>query len=373
MTLLPPDTAALFHVPGPGPYMAAHAAGCQPRIARERLEQAMTGPWAAQGNAAWDDWLAAVDHFRGALAGLTGCVAADICPQAGVTAGFVRWVGALPLPVGDRRDIVMAPSSFPSLGFAAGGLEQLGYRLRFLPDDGDVRDIATWRDAISEQTAVVLAMHVTSNSGALAPVAEIVAAAHRCGARACIDIAQSVGVVPMHVPDWGADAVIGSSLKWLCGGPGAGFIILRGDSVAALDPIDRGWWSHEAPFEMDIRNFRHAPDALRLWGGTPGIAPFALAAAGIDTIAAIGVVAIRAHNRALQALACDALSDQPWRWPAGDTGGTLCIDVGGDRPRIMAALTRIGAQADFRGDTLRLSFAAWNGADDVAAVKAALA
>ncbi|MEQ1689048.1 MAG: aminotransferase class V-fold PLP-dependent enzyme, partial [Sphingopyxis sp.] len=339
MTLLPPDIARRFHVPGPGPYLAAHAAGCLPVIARERLEAALLGPWEAEANDAWDAWLTAIDVFRASVAALLDVEAAMVCPQPNVSAGFARWLAALPPPTGERRDVVMSADSFPSLGFVAGGMERLGYRLRFLPDNADVRDTEMWRAAVDERTAVTLVMHVTSNSGALAPVADIVAHARAIGARACIDIAQSVGVVPTPADAWNAHAVVGSCLKWLCGGPGAGFIALDPDDIVNLTPMDPGWWSHEAPFEMNIRNFRPAPDALRLWGGTPDIAPFVLANAGIETIGGIGgigVDAIRAHGQALQRQTRESLSPlrPEWIWPTGEIGGTMCIDVGDERGAI---------------------------------------
>jgi|CXWL01.1.fsa_nt_gi kynureninase len=374
MTLLPAEVARRFHVPGPGPYLAAHAAGCLPVITRERLEAALLSPWAAGANDAWGAWLDAIGVFRAGVAALLGVEAAMVCPQPNVSAGFARWLAALPPPTGERRDVVMSADSFPSLGFVAGGMERLGYRLRFLPDNADVRDADMWRSAMDERTAVVLVMHVTSNSGAVAPVADIVARARAIGARACIDIAQSVGVVPTPADAWNAHAVVGSCLKWLCGGPGAGFIALDPADIANLAPMDPGWWSHEAPFEMNIRDFRPAPDALRLWGGTPDIAPFVLASAGIETISGIGVTAIRAHGQALQVLAREKLAPlRPhWRWPVGEVGGTLCIDVGDEHDAIAAAFAAHGIRADFRGSIMRLSFAAWNGPGCVERVARAL-
>lgn len=335
----------------------------------------MLEPWQAGANDAWGAWLDAIGVFRAGVAALLRVDAAMTCPQPNVSAGFARWLGALPPPKGERRDVVMSADSFPSLGFVAGGMERLGYRLRFLPDNTDVRDADRWRSAMDDRTAVVLVMHVTSNSGAVAPVAEIVQAARDVGARACIDIAQSVGVVPTPADAWNAHAVVGSSLKWLCGGPGAGFIALDPADIANLAPMDPGWWSHEAPFEMNIRDFRPAPDALRLWGGTPDIAPFVLASAGIETISDIGVTAIRAHGQALQAMARATLAPlrPQWRWPVGEIGGTLCIDVGDEAPALTATFAAHGIRADFRGRIMRLSFAAWNGPDCVERVAAALA
>ena len=374
MTALDPSVRQQFHIPGPGPYLLAHAAGCLPRVTPERLEADLFAPWQAGGNDAWGQWLGAIDRFRAALGGVLGTSPALICPQPNVSAGFARWLGALPAPAPDRRDIVMSSNSFPSLGFVAGGMERLGYRLRLLPDDMDVRHPDQWRAAINQQTAVVLASHVYSTSGAIAPVTQIVAAARAVGARACIDVAQSVGIMPTPLDQWCAHAVVGSCLKWLCGGTGAGFIALDGEDLDSLDPHDRGWWSHADPFEMDIRSFRAAPDALRMWGGTPDIAPFIIATAGIETVSGIGIAAIRAHGQMLQLLARETLAPlrPDWHWPQGEVGGTLCIGVGNDAASLPAIMADHGIHVDFRRDVMRMSFAAWNGPECVEKVAAVL-
>lgn len=369
-TILPPEASAgRFHVPGPGPYLLSHSAGALPVAARGRLEAAYLGPWESGGGDAWGDWLAAIDGFRGSLSALLDTAPAQICPQPHVTAGFANWLGAI-APSGGRNEIVLAPGSFPSLGYAAQALERDGWAVRYLPADADVTDTAAWAAMLGPRTGVVLVTHVFSNTGACAPVADIVGAAHGHGARVIVDVAQSVGVVPIDLAGWGADAVTGSCLKWLCGGAGAGWLWINAEGLDALDPRAVGWFSHADPFEMDIHRFRPAPDARRFWGGTPDIAPFVLAQAGIDEIARIGVPAIRAHNLALQGelRARLAAVTPQWSWPQGPAGGTLCLDTGADRDRVAAALAGAGVRADFRKTTLRLSFHAYNTLADVAAV-----
>lgn len=371
--LLDPAVAERFHLPPAGPYLRSHSAGCQPRAAAAALDRAMLTPWREAGDA-WDAWLGAVDQWRAALAALLAVEAMDLCPAAGVGAALSRFLSALDAAT-PRRTILLAPSAFPTIGFVAGGLAARGWRVRYLPDSADVRRADSWASALDDDVALVIAMHVSSNSGARADMAGIAAAARAAGARCIADCAQSAGVVPVAPAAWGVDAAIGSCLKWLCGGPGAGWLWVAPHDRAVLEPAERGWWSHADPFEMDIHGFRYAPDARRWWGGTPDVAPFALAAAGIAEIAAIGVDAIAGHNHALQAALRDALEPLTphWRWPSGDIGGTLCIDVGADQPRLAAALSAHGVHADFRGTMLRLSFHAYNGLDDVAATAASWA
>ena len=371
--LLPEAVAHRFHLPPGAVYLKSHSVGCQPRAAEAALREGMLGPWRETGEA-WPQWLEAIDDWRAALAGLIGVEARDLCPATNVSAALSRYLSALGQAT-DRRTILLAPSAFPTIGYVASGLAAAGWQARYLPDDADVRDAATWAAALDVDVALVIAMHVSSNSGALTDIAAIAAAATAAGARCIADCAQSVGVVPVTPALWGVDAVLGTSVKWLCGGPGAAWLWVAPHDRTALLPVERGWWSHDNPFEMDIRDFRYAPDARRWWGGTPDVAPFVLSMAGIGEIAAVGIDAVRAHNRTLQAMLREALEARTpqWRWPTGDIGGTLCIDTGADQPRVAALLDRHGLRADFRGTVLRLSFHAYNGAADVETAVAALA
>lgn len=361
-----------FHLPPGAAYLKSHSVGCQPRVAAEALQARLLDPWRETGEA-WPDWLAAIDAWRAALAALIGVEARDLCPATNISAGLSRYISALGTASG-RRTILLAPSAFPTIGYVASGLAAAGWRTRYLPEDADVRDPACWAAALDGDVALVVAMHVSSNSGARADIAAIAAAARAAGGRCIADCAQSVGVVPVTPAAWGVDAVLGTSVKWLCGGPGAAWLWVAPHDRTALAPMERGWWSHADPFEMDIDAFRYAPDARRWWGGTPDVAPFILSAAGIAEIAAIGIDRIAAHNRALQNMLRDLLEEKTpeWRWPTGDIGGTLCIDTGADQPRVASTLAEHAISADFRGAVLRLSFHAYNGVADVERVAAAL-
>lgn len=360
---------ALFKIPDGGAYLLAHSVGALPRKALTRLESAVLTPWAEKGSDGWGDWLDAIDGFRGALAGLLGGEAADYCPQPNLSAGLFRLLSALPVAAG-RPVLVASDQSFPSIGFAMAGLERLGFQLKLVA--GDPTDLKTWASAIAPDTAAVVVMHVHSNSGAVAPVGEIAALAKAVGAVVIADVAQSAGVLPIDLPGWGVDAAVGSCVKWLCGGPGAGWLWASPAVCARAEPIEIGWFSHENPFEFDIRDFRYAPDARRFWGGTPSIAPYALSTGAIETIAGIGVEAVLANNRALTDRIVARVGDRWFNPDRAGFGGTLAIEAG---PELEAALKAIDARFDRRGPVLRLSFHAYNSldeADEVAGVLASI-
>ena len=43
----------------------------------------------------------------------------------------------------------------------------------------------------------------------------------------------------------------GGSVKWLCGGPGAGWLYVRHDLVETLEPTLVGWQGHARPFAFE--------------------------------------------------------------------------------------------------------------------------
>lgn len=354
-----------FLVPGGGPYLLTHSVGCLPRVARAALDANFLRPWAERGGNAWPDWLAQVDDFRAALAQLLGGTPAEYCPQSNLSSGLAKLLLALPSSPANTRTLLAAEDSFPSLGFVLQKAERLGFETRLIPRARLPDDLATWSDALTPAVRVALVTHVHSNTGRVAPVAEITKLCRERGILCIVDVAQSAGILPLDLPDMGADAVLGSCIKWLCGGPGAGFLWIRPGLIDRLEPLDVGWFSHADPFEMDIHSFRYAPDARRFWGGTPSVAPFVVATASLRHLHMLGIEKIHAHNRRLVDMFRQALSPA-WRarLPAWPMGGTMCIALGQDFEAVTRALQSVGAQFDSRGDVIRLSFHACNTDDD---------
>jgi selenocysteine lyase/cysteine desulfurase len=56
-----------------------------------------------------------------------------------------------------------------------------------------------------------------------------------------LDTYQSAGTVPFSVKELNTDFATGGSVKWLCGGPGAGYLYVRPDLFDKLQPKTTGW------------------------------------------------------------------------------------------------------------------------------------
>ena len=350
----------LFNLPK-GLYLLSHSVGCLPKTAEQSLQQRYLDKWRELGGDAWPLWLGIIDDFCAELGTLLNADGADICPQSNVSSGLTKYLQALPLDP-QKNVILMHASAFPSLGFVAKALEQVGYRFELIEAQHSPRDLNRWAECINPHTAAVLITHVHSNTGLLSPVKELVALAHQHGAKAIVDVAQSIGVVPIDVQAWQADCVLGSCVKWLCGGPGAGFMWLAPEQISQLKPLDVGWFSHANPFEFDIQHFAYADSAKRFWGGTPSIAPYATALGSLQQINQLGVHNIARHNRELRNKVYHAAEPLLLsQHTLDEEGGTLCLDF---QPAALDAfvedLTMLGAHFDRRGTVLRLSLHIYN-------------
>jgi len=271
-----------FHVPDN--YFLSHSVGCLPKSSPGALQDRFLGPWMSGEN--WTKWMGELEMFREGLAHLLGVNAAMICPQTNISSGLTKILYSLPKR--DERDlIVLSKMDFPTIGFVAAQAERAGYSLQFI--EGDPSKFQPWDEALSERVAFVLATHALSNTSHILPIAEICARARAVGAISIVDIAQSMGAVPVDIPNWNPDFVIGTGVKFLCAGPGACFLYASQNILPECQPIDVGWFSHENPFEMEIEHFRYATDAMRFFGGTPSPAAYVCANSALKLWEEIGL------------------------------------------------------------------------------------
>jgi kynureninase len=172
---------------------------------------------------------------------------------------------------------------------------------------------------------------VLFRSACLQDVRPVVEQAHRVGAHVVLDVYQAVGTVPMNLTELGVDFAVGGSVKYLCGGPGAGYLYVRPDLINRLHPSVVGWAGHVAPFGFETGAIRYADGIERFQSGTPNVPALASARAGYEIVAEIGVPAIREKSLRLTRRLMDAARDRGWRLNTPDRdaerGGSVVIDV----------------------------------------------
>ena len=279
-------------------YLVSHSMGAPPLASRDSLERYWNA-WATDGPEAWEAWLPELGEIAGGIAALLGAAPNTVSLVPNVSLGQAAIASALTFGP-DRDGVVMEALQFPTVTYVWSAWQKYGARIVTVPSD-DGRTMSTDRicSTIDERTAVVALSHAAYVSGSLLEIDAIQARCHEVGAIFVLDTYQTTGIVPLDVSAQGIDVVVGGSHKWLCGGPGCGFLYVRPGLRDRLAPALTGWMAHAEPFAFAPAPITLARDTHRYNTGTPTMLGYLVARAGHDAIAEIGVPAIRAHNARL--------------------------------------------------------------------------
>jgi kynureninase len=313
-------------------WLVSHSMGAPPLAARNALVR-YHAQWADGGpEGAWPGWLDEARAVADGIGAIIGAPAGSVSLAPNVSVLQSALASSLHFRDTDRNEIVYEALQFPSLAYVWTAWERAGAQtVRVATDDG--RTIPTDRicSAITERTAVVVLSHAYYQSGVLIDVPPIVTRAQEVGALVVLDAYQTTGTYPYDVTALDLDIVVGGSHKWLCGGPGCGWIYVRPSLAQRFEPAVTGWFAHRDPFAFEPPPIDYATDQLRWATGTPTIPGYLVAKAGHDIIREIGVEAIRAHNVRLTTRLTEAALERGWRvntpHDARERTGWVGIDV----------------------------------------------
>ena len=274
-------------------HFISHSLGAMPRGVEAALAR-YAATWRERGIRAWEeDWFTLPTRVGDVLAGILGAAPGTVAMLENVTNAQAIALSSVDFAP-PRNRLVCTAEDFPSVLYLYEGLARRGVEVVRVPArDGhriDERDVVA---AIDERTAVVAISHVLFRTAQILDLAPIARRAREAGALTLFDVYQAVGTVPLDVGALGADMATGGSVKWLCGGPGAGYLYVAPGTRERLRPRFTGWMAHEQPFDFDSGPMRWHDGPRRFWTGTPGIASYSAALPGYEIVARIGVPAIR--------------------------------------------------------------------------------
>ncbi len=343
-------------------YFLYHSIGLYPGKAEDMSAamSAFASYWGASDDAQWPSVLAARAEFLDLWRRLIDAPEGTLTTAENVTVALFSVLGGLPPERLKGKKVLIAADCFPSLHFMLAGMqERLGFTLETVPlRQGDhwVRDedmFAAW----DQHVGLALLTFVTSTSSHRCDLERLIAHGHKMGSLVGVDLTQGIGIIPFSLRDTPADFVVSTTLKWLCGTPGAGIIQMREDLIPEVRPTLRGWFSQDNPFSWDLDAFDYAPDARRFEHGTPSV----LAAVG--SVPALKWHAAQdgllAQNRALtdavinQALTAGLTIATPLE--EARRGGSVMLEMSGDMGATVDALRAQGIYVDARGQILRIS------------------
>jgi kynureninase len=290
-----------FPILGSTTYLINHSLGAMPAEAQVRLEQFAT-EWATRGARAWGEgWWDSPGRVGDLLGRIIGAPAGSTVMHQNVTVAEAIVLSCFDLKP-PRNRIVFEAGLFPSVRYVQQAWSRFGADVVVCEDADAV--IA----AIDERTLLVPISHVLYKTAEIQPIERIVERAHEVGAHVCLDAYQSAGAVPLDVTELGIGFCVGGSVKWLCGGPGAGWLYVRPDLAEQLEPAFAGWQGHARPFDFESE-MEPATGAARFLTGTPIVAANYAASAGYEIVEEIGVDRIRANSVRQTALLVDLIDE----------------------------------------------------------------
>jgi len=325
-------------------YLVSHSLGPMPRRAAERLAE-FGRMWEERGIRAWaEGWWETSWTVGDQVGRIIGAPAGSTVMHQNVTIAEAVALSCFRPVDSGRNRIVYERGNFPSVRY----LYQAQPDLEVVVCESGEEIV----ERIDERTLLVPISHVLYQAAEIQDVEPIVRRAHEVGAHVILDCYQSAAIVPLDVTELGVGFAVGGSVKWLCGGPGNGWLYVRPDLAEVLEPTFTGWHAHARPFAFE-EEMEYAPGAARFLTGTPNPAAHYAATAGYDLVEEIGVDRIRENSLRQTQLLIDLADAAGFEITSARDpsrrGGTVVLRVS-EFAAVHAELEARGILCDFRPD-----------------------
>lgn len=332
-------------------YLISNSLGAMPQGVYDALK-GYADTWATRGVRAWEErWWMLAAQVGDEIGVLMNAPSGSVSTHQNVTTCQAVVASCFDFS-GNRNKIVYSDLNFPSVMYFWEAQRAYGARVSMVKtDDGITVPLDRLLDAIDEQTLLVPISHVIFRSAYIQNAKAIIEKAHNVGAHVVLDTFQSLGTVPVDVQALDVDFACGGVLKWLCGGPGVGYLYVRPDLGKKLQPRFTGWFAHQNPFEFEVGPTRYTDPPFRFMNGTSHIPALEAARPGLKIIAEVGIERIREKSKCQTARLIDLAEQRGWQVNsprnADNRGGTVSIDMP-DAEEVCRELLKRDILVDYR-------------------------
>ena len=283
-----------FHLPEGLVYLDGNSLGPLPRTAAARLNEVVTREWGEELIRSWNthDWIGAPQRVGAKIAALIGARPGEVIVTDSTSVNLFKLLAAA-ARLSDRSVLLSESGNFHTdLYIASGVADLLGLTLEIAPrSEVEAR--------LGPDTGLLLLTHVHYKTAERFDMARVTAKAKAAGAMTVWDLSHSVGAVPLHLNEAGAELAVGCGYKYLNGGPGAPAFLYVAEHLQErlISPL-RGWMGHAAPFAF-TDDYAPAAGIDRFLAGTPPILSLAALEAGLDAFEGVTMERLWTKSRAM--------------------------------------------------------------------------
>jgi kynureninase len=340
-------------------YLISHSLGAMPRRVYDKLRE-YADLWATRGIRAWaEGWWQMPVTTGNLIAPLIGASPGEVVMHQNVSVAVSVILSALDYK-SPRNRILYVDVEFPTVIYVIEAQRARGAEPVMIPSsDGLEVPVEKLIQAIDERTLIVPLSYVFFKTSTMVDIQRVIEKAHKHGAYVLADLYQATGAVPVDVKKWNVDFAVGGSVKWLCGGPGAGYLYVNPALYSKIEPSVTGWVAHEHPFAFETGPIKYAANSMRFLHGSPQIPALYAAESGYELINEVGIPRIRENSLRQTEILFKLCERYDFKVQTPRTpemrGGTVVVDVPyGDA--VVKELTARNVLTDYRpGAGIRIS------------------
>lgn len=283
-------------------YLDGNSLGRLPAGAAAELQRTVEVEWGGELIDAWEHWIDEPLRLGDRLATVfLGAEPSSVVLADSTSVNFFKLAAAALDSRPDRRALVTDRHNFPTDRYILEGLALArGLEIRWVDVDPLYGPVASdLAQVLDDEVSLVTFSHVAYRSAAIADMAAINGAARAAGAMNLWDLSHSVGAIPIELAANGVDLAVGCTYKYLNGGPGSPAFLYVAPRLhqQLIQPV-WGWFGQQNQFAMG-QGYQPQNDIRRFLAGTPPIIALAATRAGIESLARIGMPALRRRSVAL--------------------------------------------------------------------------